>query len=266
MDSRPRSVQDIWQNSTDNWSKLCVAMGCASIRVPGAVLQTYPINRSGTFYNSVFVQNPQSFEVKQAEDIFAERELPFSIVLPSLESFGELSRSLSEQRYSLAPPWILMVHKELVDRSNPDVRVEEIDSSKLSDWVELQDVFPHVESSRRARREMIETVLREDSAHLFLASVGGKSVGAGLLFIKAQVASIHMIATLPEFRRRHVASTVTLEAISRARKDNPSLLWLRTRKGGTGEKVYTRIGFTAYSDILSYTRTPQCEESNLPPL
>jgi len=262
---RPRSAADIWQDSTDNWSKLCVAMGCEKISLPGAVVQTYQINRSGSFYNSVFVQNPQSFEVKQVEGVFAERNLPFSIILPSLKPYRELSNSLSEQRYLLAPPWSLMVHEASIDRSSPDVRVEEIHSSKLADWFELQDAFPHVESSRQARLEMIERVSREDSTHLFLASLEGRSVGAGLLFIKDQVASIHMIATLPEFRRRQVATTVTLEAIGRARRDKADLLWLRTRKGGTGEKVYTKIGFTSFSDILSYSRTPQCEDSNLPP-
>ena len=265
LDLRQGSAADIWQNSTDNWSKLCVAMGCSSISVPGAVVQTYQIDRSGTFYNSVLVQNPQSFEVKQVEEVFVERTLPFSIILPSLKPYTELGKSLVKRRYLLAPPWTLMVHEELIDGSNPDVRVEEIDSCKLMDWFELQAVFPDVESSRQARLEMIETVSREGSAHLFLASMEGRSVGAGLLFIKDQVASIHMIATLPDFRRRHVASTVTLEAIGRARRDKADLLWLRTRKGGTGEKVYTKIGFTAFSDILSYTRTPQCEDSNLPP-
>jgi len=262
---RSRRDADTWRSSTDNWSKLCVAMGCSRISLPCGVVQTYPINRSGPFYNSVFVQNPQSFDLKQVEGVFAERKLPFSVVFPSLEPLWELGKSLSEQRYSLAPPWNLMVHEELIDRSNPDVRVEEIGSHKLRDWFELQSVFPDVESSRRARLEMIETVSRKDSAHLFLASVEERPVGAGLVFINDEVASIHMIATLPEFRRRHVASTVALEAIRRARKDKSRLVWLRTRKGGTGEKVYTKIGFAPISDILSYTKTLECEDSNLPP-
>jgi ribosomal protein S18 acetylase RimI-like enzyme len=98
-----------------------------------------------------------------------------------------------------------------------------------------------------------------------MASLQEKSVGAGLFFMKDQIASIHMVATLTDFRRKHVATTVTLEAIRRARKDKADLVWLRTRKGGTGEKVYTKIGFTSFSDILSYTKTPQHEDTHLPP-
>lgn len=256
---------DIWKEATDNWSELCDAMGCTRIRVPGALIHTYPIHRSGTFYNSAFVQNPQSFVIKEAEHVYAELKLPFTITLPRLKPYGDLSKALEEQEYSLAPPWTLMTHKKLTGRSSPEVRVEEIDRSKLGDWFEMQDAFPHVESSRSTRLKMTEKVSREKSAQLLMASLQGKFVGAGLLFMKDQIASIHMIATLTDFRRRHVATTVTLDAIHRAWKDKADLVWLRTRKGGMGEKVYVKIGFAAFSDILSYTKTPQYEDSNLPP-
>ncbi|MGD0423847.1 MAG: GNAT family N-acetyltransferase [Candidatus Bathyarchaeia archaeon] len=257
---------DVWQKATDNWSEFCVAMGCTRIRVSGALVHAYPINRSGSFYNSAFVQNPQSFVIKEVEQAYAERKLPFAITLPRLEPYEELGDSLEELEYSLGPPWMLMTLKELTGNCNPEVRVEEIDRPKLEDWFELQDAFPQVESSRPTRLEMIEKVSTEKSAQLLLASLQGRSVGAGLLFMKDQVASIHMIATLTSFRRRHVATTVTLEAVHRAKKERSELVWLRTRRGGTGERVYKKIGFEVFTDILSYTKTPQYEDSNLPPI
>jgi ribosomal protein S18 acetylase RimI-like enzyme len=256
---------EVWQRATENWSELCVAMGCTKIRVPGALVHVYPINRSGSFYNSAFVQDPGSFVIREVEHVYAERKLPFAIILPRLKPYETLSKLLEELEYSLAPPWMLMTLKELTGNSSPEVKVEEIDRSKLRIWFELQDAFPQVESSRLTRLEMIEKVSREKSAQLLLASLQERAVGAGLLFMKDQVASIHMIATLTAFRRRHVATTVTLEAIRRAQKSRPELVWLRTRRGGTGEKVYTKLGFEVVSDILSYTKTPQYEDSNLPP-
>ena len=256
---------DVWQEATDNWSELCVAMGCTRIRVPGALVHTYPIQRSGTFYNSAFVQNPQSFVIEEVEHVCTERKLPFAITLPRLKPYEELGKPLEKREYSLAPPWTLMTHQELTGRSNSEVRVEEIGGSKLGDWFEMQDVFPQAESSKPTKLEMIKRLSMEKSAQLLMATLQEKFVGAGLLFMKDQVASIHMIATLTNFRRRHVATTVTLEAIRRARKDKADLVWLRTRKGGTGEKVYTKIGFTVSSDILSYTKTPQLEDANLQP-
>ena len=255
---------DVWREVTDNWGELCVAMGCAAMRTSGAIVQTYPIQQSGSFYNSAFVQNPQSFVLEEVERLFAERKLPLVIIMPQLRPYLELGKVLEERGYSLAPPWMLMTHSETDGQSSPDVRVEQIDESKILDWFELQEAFPHAEGSRPTRLEMIRRLSREDSAQLLIASLQNRFVGAGLLFLKNRVASIHMIATLAEFRRRHVATTLTLEVIRRARKSRPGLLWLRTRKGGTGEKVYTRIGFRAFSEILSYTKTPQYEETNLP--
>jgi ribosomal protein S18 acetylase RimI-like enzyme len=256
---------DLWREATNNWSELRVAMGCRRIRVRGGLVHTYTIQRSGTFYNSAFVQNPQSFLIEEVERLYAERKLPFNIILPNLKPFGELGKSLEQQRYSLAPAWILMTHTELTGRINPEVRVVEIDRSNLGEWFELQDAFAHAESSRQTRLEMVERVSKEKSAQLLIASLEGRFVGAGLLFMKDKVASIHMIATLSDFRRRHVATTVTLEAVRRARKSRVGLVWLRTRKGGVGEKLYARIGFTAFADILSYTKTPDYEDANLQP-
>jgi len=256
---------DVWQEATGNWSELCVAMGCTRIRVPGALVHTYPIQRSGTFYNSAFVQNPQSFVIEEVEHVYAERKLPFAIILPRLKPYEELGKSFEKREYSLAPPWTLMTHQELTGTSSPEIRVEKIDQSKLEDWFEMQDAFPQAESSKSTKLEMIKRLSKETSAQLLMASLQEKSVGAGLFFMKDQIASIHMVASLTDFRRKHVATTVTLEAIRRARKDKADLVWLRTRKGGTGEKVYTKIGFTAFSDILSYTKTPQHEDANLQP-
>ncbi|MGA3407128.1 MAG: hypothetical protein ABSD49_15470, partial [Candidatus Bathyarchaeia archaeon] len=81
------------------------------MQVPGAIVQSYPIERSGPFYNSAFVQKPQSFEIEKVESIFTERRLPFVIVIPRLESYAELGKSLVEHGYSAAPAWCLMIQK-----------------------------------------------------------------------------------------------------------------------------------------------------------
>lgn len=256
---------DVWHEATCNWGELCVVMGCTMIRVTGAIVHAYPIERSGTFYNFAVVQDPESFVIEDVENVYAKRKLPFAIRIPRLEPYAELGKSLGAHGYSLVPVWSLMTQKELAVKSNPELRVDEVDRSKLVDWFELQDASPQVQSSRATRREMIERISWKKSVQLLMASLNGRPVGAGLLFLKDRVASIHMIATLTEFRRRHVATTITLEALRRAKNEKVDLVWLRTRRGGIGEKVYTKIGFNVFSDILSYTKTPEYEDSNLPP-
>lgn len=256
---------DVWREATNNWSQLCVAMGCRRIRIRDVLVHTYPIQRSGTFYNSAFVLNPESFLLEEVERFYAERRLPFGVILANLKPYEELGKSLQEQGYSLAPSWTLMTHKGLADGNNPEIRVVEANRSNLEEWFELLEAFPHPELSRPTRLEMIKRVSEEKSVQLLIASLQGRFVGTGLLFMKDEVASIHMIATRSDFRRRRVATTVTIEAIRRAEKSKAGLIWLRTRKGGVGEKVYARIGFTSFTDILAYSKTPKYEDTNLPP-
>jgi len=176
-----------------------------------------------------------------------------------------LQKLLVERGYSLPPMWGLMLQEQLIGEGNPDVKVDQVNRSGLNEWFALQEVFSHVQSSKAARLDMTERIFRNESAQFLLATINSKPVGAGLLYVKDHVASIHMIATRTEFRRKHVATTVTLEAARRARDENAGLVWLRTRRGGTGEKVYSKIGFKPFSDLMSYTRTLEFEDSNLPP-
>ena len=110
-------------------------MGCARIRVPGAVICTYPVERSGTFYNFAVVQDPRSYVIEDAEDLFMKRKLPFAIRIPRLEPYGELEKSLHEHGYSLAPVWSLMTHEEWTGESNPEVKVDQIDGSQTGGLV-----------------------------------------------------------------------------------------------------------------------------------
>ena len=256
---------EVWRAVAGNWSDLCVSMGCMRTQMPHAVAHTYPINRSGPFYNLTLVNDPQS-SIDDVEKIYEKNGLPFAIVTPRLESYAKLQRSLADRGYALPPPWGLMILDRLTGEVNTLVKVNSIDRSVLNEWFALQDAFPQVPSSKVARQRMIELILEDEAAQFLLATIEGKPVGAGLLYIRGQVASIHMIATHPAFRRRHVATTVTLEASRRAIRDKAELIWLRTRRGGTGEKVYTKMGFKLFTDLLSYTRTLECEDSNIPPI
>ena len=256
---------DVWHEATCNWSELSATMGCAIVRVPGAIGHVYPIKRSGTFHNFVLVQDPESFVFEEVETVYAKRKLPFTIRIPNLEPYGELEKILRKHGYSLVPVWSLMAHEKWIGMRNPEIEVDEIDRSKLVDWFELQNAFSHIERSRTTRLNMVKRILTNRSVQLLMATINHRPVGGGLLFVKDHVASIHMIATSAEFRRRHVATTITLEALRRAQNEKVDLVWLRTRRGGVGEKVYAKLGFNAISDILTYTKTPELEDSNLPP-
>lgn len=254
-------LMDLWHNVTLNWSDLCAAMGCHRTSVPGALIHVYPIGRSGTFYNFALVRDPCSFSIKATEEEFDRRKLPFGMKMPGLADYSDLHKSLHNRRYSLLPAWILMKHEREEGEPNPKVTVDEIDSSRLVNWLAINgNALSTANSSRSERQEMVKRASVGKSTRLLLASLDRKAVGRCLLFIKDHIASIHMMETIPELRRRRVATTIVLAALNRSKNEGAELLWLRTRKGGIGEKVYSKTGFRTCFDILTHTRTPDLED------
>jgi len=152
-----------------------------------------------------------------------------------------------------------MVHEKVIGERNPDVDVKNVASSQLSEWITASNINELSQISRAARRKMLEEASQTSKTKFLLARLEEKPAGVGMLFMEGHVASIHMMATLPEFRRRHVATTIVLQALT-LRNGNIDLTWLRTRKGGMGEKVYTNLGFSSITNILSYTTTPELED------
>ena len=253
---------DTWCKATCNWSELCVEMGCGRVRLPGGLLHTYDVGVTGTFYNYVLVQDPNSFSLRMTEAEFSRRGLPFAIRIPRENSFSEFERSLCDARYALVPVWKLMTHEKDAGERNRAVTVERVGSDRLADWIAIISTgFNLSEKHRVTQYEMVRRASRSESVQLLLAILNEKPVGTGLLYFKDRIASIHMISTLPEFRKKHVATTIILEARDRCKDEKANMIWLRTRKGGIGEKVYSKIGFKPFSDILTYTRTPNLDST-----
>jgi ribosomal protein S18 acetylase RimI-like enzyme len=251
---------NIWREAITNWSELCVEMGCKRVCVPGGLLHTYNVDITDTFYNHILVQDPSNFSLKQTEDETARRKIPFTVKIPKQRSYSRLKDLIRTTGYTLLPVWNLMTFDaELTGECNPDVRVERADSDQFPEWIAASTVgdLRHT----KTQREMINRVCKKKSLHLLLAKLDNKPVGRGLLYIKDQVASIHMMSTIPEFRRKHVATTIVKHALNRLKNERIELTWLRTRKGGTGEKVYLKIGFKPILEILTYTRTPNLDRS-----
>jgi hypothetical protein len=234
-------------------------MGCSGVQVSGAFIHLYDVRRSSTFYNCVLVHDPRRFILDEVEHIFHERGLPFSVKIPSLRSFADLGKALRVKGYSLLPPWTLMRHVRALGDRNPEVEVEIVTPHQLNKWIAASNMSDLPESSQVARRKMLTKASQTAKVQFILARFKKKSAGVGVLFMDRHEASIHLMSTLPEFRRKRVATTIVLHALTCRRRDI-DLTWLRTRKGAIGERVYSQLGFSSVTDILSYTTTPDLED------
>jgi ribosomal protein S18 acetylase RimI-like enzyme len=82
-----------------------------------------------------------------------------------------------------------------------------------------------------------------EGGEYYLGYVEGKPAGTSLLFSLMKTGGIFSVGTLKEYRRRGIATTLTLHAVRRSIEKGNDLHTLQTAKGGAGEQLYKKIGF-----------------------
>ena len=135
------------------------------------------------------------------------------------------------------------------------------------------DVRVHAVSGRADREAAVEIVLRgfdfpiawkdvlmsslgeeadQVAGQTFLADVGGKPAGvAALVRTGEKISGIYSVATLPEFRRRGVATALSLRCIDAYQDSDDEVLALQVLHGSEAQRLYEKLGFeTAYALTL----------------
>jgi len=87
------------------------------------------------------------------------------------------------------------------------------------------------------------------SGQTLLAELDGETVGvAALLRTGDRITGLYSVATAPGFRRRGVATALTLRCIESFQKSGDEVLTLQVRSGSDAQRLYEKLGFeTAYT-------------------
>jgi len=129
----------------------------------------------------------------------------------------------------------------------------------------IVEVVPN-ETGRGEAAEWIETAVADDigwadealwravagyearysACRLYLARLDGRSAGACDLFEAANWGRIDSVVTRPELRRRGVAAMLVSRAVADSLTSGNSETYLFTELGSDAERLYRRLGFTAW--------------------
>jgi GNAT superfamily N-acetyltransferase len=97
--------------------------------------------------------------------------------------------------------------------------------------------------------------LSRDQEVIHLAGVlDGRTVGTAVVSLGAEVAALYCIATDGDYRRRGIATALTLEALWFAREAGLEVATLQA--SALGQPVYERIGFTTVSHYRLFALDP----------
>ena len=106
---------------------------------------------------------------------------------------------------------------------------------------------------RRFRRDHVEWILRNERAATFVEEDGSQLLGAIMLLVEGQVCRVLSVATMPEFRRRHLGTAMMKAAEDEARRRGCSQVRLEvsTRNYGAIE-FYRGLGFRTDGVLYGY--------------
>jgi len=133
--------------------------------------------------------------------------------------------------------------KGLEDKLSPSGDVREIPESEIdvADRIVFAVFEFPIEWKKKWDRVMIDWMRK--GGKYYVAYVQGKPVGTSFLFSLMKIGGIFNVGTLKEYRKRGIATALTIHAIMESMRDGNGIHTLQTARGGNAERLYKKIGF-----------------------
>ncbi len=264
MDTRPEpSLVELAEEST-------YAYQMTYARLPGGecgsdgVVTWYRTGLPGEFFNGIvrtnFPEEGLEERIRKALAPFQIRGLPMRWYLgPSSRPEG-LERGL--QRCGLTFGWsgpalAIDLDNLAAPQKAPEglvcERVE--DGEGLAEWIDLW-----VGGAPREAQERLSWVYtvsefgRTLDVRLYLGRMEGRAVATAAVFTGCRAAAVKHVSTLPEFRRRGIASALTVFALEDARR--AGCRYAALTSSPEGYPVYRKLGFSDVCQIRRYLWLP----------
>ncbi len=140
--------------------------------------------------------------------------------------------------------------KAVVDKNlnKNDLVIEKVDNEEeLTHWFEIvSKVF-----NLTIDFDFLKFIQLLKEAHFYLGKFEGKPVSTLMLYLSSGVAGLHAVSTLSEYRNKGYGLTISRMALIDAFYMGYYIGVLQA--SSLGEKIYRKLGFQKYCDIISYS-------------
>jgi len=128
-----------------------------------------------------------------------------------------------------------------------DFIIENVDNKEnLIQWSEVvSKVF-----GIKVDFDLLKFLLLQKEVHFYLGLCEGNPVSTLMLYLSSGVAGLHAVSTLPEYRSKGFGLAISKKALVDAYNSGYYIGVLQA--SSLGEKVYRKLGFQKYCDIISY--------------
>lgn len=131
-----------------------------------------------------------------------------------------------------------------------DLEVELVDDKEsLEQWANTVSLVFGV----KVDYELLQFLCLQPEVKFYTGNFKGKVISTLMLYLSSGVAGLHAVSTLPEYRGKGFGLTISGTALVDAYRIGYRVGVLQAST--LGEKIYRKLGFKKYSDIISYELT-----------
>ena len=203
-----------------------------------------------------------------------------SVLTPALNQSGATHEHIEFWETSVESPAILEMRRS-GERPEPDVAmtfegptepalgagldhgvaVEELTRLDETFWRWYRDSLKEfrMELADDLLDQMVDRVRRVFLPHMrfFVGYADGEMAGYTSLLSLAGVGYLDDVVTMPQFRRRGIASTTVTRSVQESLASGARAVFLLAEKNGAPQRLYERLGFLVRATIDSFTRPLQ---------
>lgn len=191
--------------------------------------------------------------IDDALRFFQEKQFDCAFTLSPLDHPTDLTSRLERRGFVCPLHGVAMVCDTVAELpTSKTVSIEEPNASQYDLWADIVccsfGLPPDV-------GEMGRTVLDIPEVRLYLAHVNGEPAGTALLYSQFNVGYVDLVGTLPDLRRRGVASALVTRAVADSKTLGNRWTALEVVGESDAERVYTRLGFRSVYHRPRYVKT-----------
>ena len=122
---------------------------------------------------------------------------------------------------------------------------------ELSNWSDLVSTVFHI----KVDDELLGYLQSQSEVKFYIGIYNEKYVSALLQYLIPQIAGLHAVSTLPDYRNNNLALTMSNRALLDARDLGCKYGVLQA--SSMGQYVYEKLGFKKYCDVITYSLTSE---------
>ena len=117
---------------------------------------------------------------------------------------------------------------------------------ELINWTKIVSTVFHI----KVDGELLDYLRSQSEVKFYIGTLNDKHVSALLLYLIPEIAGLHAVSTLPDYRNKNFALTMSNRALLDARDLGYKYGVLQAST--MGQYVYKKLGFKKYCDVITY--------------